>query len=84
MNLTGGDREYGLLNVDRYLKEYASNKKLSELALQLGMADADVDARLLELGLSAQEEERDEKAIAAPAIIGLSRPATASGIAAVL
>lgn len=70
--LTGGDREYGLLDVAAYLQEYAANRKLSELSLQLGMADSDVEAELDRLDLSALEEdegvpEGEAAAEAAPA-----------------
>jgi hypothetical protein len=60
--LTGGDREYGLLDVHGYLKEYAANKKLSELALQLGMSEAEVDSELDTLGLTALEDPEEEAA----------------------
>jgi hypothetical protein len=59
--LTGGDREYGLLDVEKFLGEFAANKKLSELALQLGMSESDVDGHLDNLGLSALEEEDAEE-----------------------
>lgn len=58
--LTGGDREYGLLDVAAYLKEYAAVKKLSELSRQLGMPESDVERELDRLDLSALEEEQSE------------------------
>jgi hypothetical protein len=69
MYLTGGDREYGLLDVAGYLREFAAAKRLSELALQLGMAEGDVETELDRLDLTALEEEEVvvEGAEAAPA-----------------
>ncbi len=58
--LTGGDREYGLLDVAAYLKEFAAVKRLSELSRQLGMADVDVERELDRLDLTALEEEAPE------------------------
>lgn len=58
--LTGGDREYGLLDVASYLKEYAAVKKVSELARQLGMNENDVERELDRLDLTALEDEGSE------------------------
>lgn len=58
--LTGGDREYGLLDVASYLKEYAAVKKLSELSRQLGMPESDVERELDRLDLTALEDETSE------------------------
>lgn len=58
--LTGGDREYGLLDVAAYLKEYAPLRKVSELARQLGMSEADVERELDRLDLTALEDDGSE------------------------
>lgn len=58
--LTGGDREYGLLDVRGYLQEVATGKRLSELALQLGMSESDVERELDHLGLTPLEEEQED------------------------
>lgn len=63
--LTGNDREYGLLDLQGYLGEFAATKKLSELATQLGMADADVERELDQLGLSALEDDGADEAVEA-------------------
>jgi hypothetical protein len=54
--LSGGDREFGTLDVPSYLKDYGSEKRLSELAEQLGMADVDVANELERLGITPVEE----------------------------
>lgn len=54
--LNGGDREFGLLDVEGYLREYGAQKRLSELSLQLGLPDDDVSVRLDELGIQPLEE----------------------------
>lgn len=68
--LTGGDREYGLLDVHSYLQEAATGKRLSELALQLGMAEADVERELDHLGLTPLEEEQEDEAASSQAAQG--------------
>lgn len=60
--LNGGDRELGLLDVHSYLKEAASQKKLSELALQLGMTESEVETEMDTLGLTPIDaDERDDE-----------------------
>lgn len=54
--LSGGDREFGTLDVQVYLREYGADKRLSELAEQLGMADIDVAIQLERLGITPLEE----------------------------
>ncbi|MFZ9888278.1 MAG: hypothetical protein ACO3JL_12320, partial [Myxococcota bacterium] len=58
--LTGGDREYGLLDVASYLQEYAAVKKVSELARQLGIPESSVERELDRLNLTALEEDGDD------------------------
>lgn len=79
--LTGGDREYGLLDVAAYLKEYAAVKKLSELARQLGMGESDVERELDRYDLTALEEETetgDDAQAAAAASAGDAGSATSA------
>jgi hypothetical protein len=54
--LSGGDREFGTLDVQVYLREYGAEKRLSELSEQLGMADIDVAIQLERLGITPLEE----------------------------
>lgn len=54
--LSGGDREYGTLDVVGYLKDVGAEKRLSELAEQLGMPDGDVANELERLGITPLEE----------------------------
>jgi hypothetical protein len=79
--LTGGDREYGLLDVASYLKEFAAVKKVSELARQLGMPDVDVERELDRLDLTALEEEPSE--VDGAAVEGDAALADANGAPAV-
>jgi hypothetical protein len=59
--LSGGDREFGTLDVTGYLRDYGAEKRLSELAEQLGMNDGDVAAELERLGISPLEEPEGEE-----------------------
>jgi len=54
--LSGGDREFGTLDVQVYLREHGAEKRLSELSEQLGMADIDVAIQLERLGITPLEE----------------------------
>jgi hypothetical protein len=63
--LNGGDREFGLLDVEGYLKEFGAQKRLSELSLQLGLPDDDVSLRLDELGIQPLEELVEEEPVEA-------------------
>ena len=54
--LSGGDRELGTLDVVGYLKDYGAEKRLSELAEQLAIADHDVALELERLGITPLEE----------------------------
>jgi hypothetical protein len=63
--LNGGDREFGLLDVEGYLREFGAQKRLSELSLQLGLPDDDVAVRLDELGIQPLEELVEEEPVEA-------------------
>ncbi len=52
--LTGGDREYGKLNVKAYLKEFGEAKSVGELALALDAPESEIITKLKSLGLSPQ------------------------------
>src|SRR6476659_8949371 len=54
--LSGGEREYGTLDVVGYLKDQGAQKRLSELAEQLGLPDHDVAHELERLGITPLEE----------------------------
>lgn len=54
--LSGGDREYGTLDVQGYLREYGAQKRVSEMSEQLGMPDADVAIELERMGITPLEE----------------------------
>jgi len=58
--LSGGDREFGTLDVAGYLRDYGAEKRLSELAEQLGMNDGDVATELERLGIAPLEEAEGE------------------------
>jgi DNA-binding CsgD family transcriptional regulator len=61
--LTGGDREYGLLDVDKYLADFGATKKLGELSSQLGINSDTVDEHLGRLGITpVPDDEEDKKA----------------------
>src|SRR5207344_2144203 len=66
-----GDREFGTLDVVGYLKDQGAEKRLSELAEQLGLPDSDVAHELERLGIVPLEEpeapEAPPEAAAAPA-----------------
>ena len=57
----GGDREYGLLNVDDYLNEFGAAKMGSELAKQLGLQLDEVLQHLENLGITPLPEKEDPK-----------------------
>lgn len=59
--LSGGDREFGTLDVIGYLRDQGAEKRLSELSDQLGMNDADVAAELERLGITPVEELEAEE-----------------------
>ena len=52
--LTGGDREYGKLNVKAYLKEFGEAKSVTELALALDAQEGEIVTKLKSLGLTPQ------------------------------
>ena len=52
--LTGGDREYGKLNVKNYLKEFGETKSVGELALALDAPESEIITKLKSLGLNPQ------------------------------
>src|SRR5688572_27787937 len=54
--LSGGDREFGTLDVTGYLKEYGAQKRVSELSEQLGLPDGEVSHELDRLGITPLEE----------------------------
>jgi DNA-binding CsgD family transcriptional regulator len=54
--LSGGDREFGTLDVAGYLRDHGAEKRLSELAEQLGMSEGDVANELERLGITPVEE----------------------------
>ncbi len=54
--LSGGDREFGTLDVPAYLKDFGAEKRLSELAEQLGMSEGDVGNELERLGITPVDE----------------------------
>lgn len=63
--LSGGDREFGTLDVIGYLRDQGAEKRLSELCEQLAMSDLDVSAHLERLGITPVEElETEEGAVA--------------------
>jgi hypothetical protein len=66
--LSGGDREYGTLDVNAYLREYGAQKRVSEMSEQLGMADVDVAVELERMGITPLEEPEPtpEELAAAP------------------
>ncbi len=59
--LSGGDREFGTLDVTGYLKDQGAEKRLSELSEQLGMSDFDVGVELERLGITPVEELEGEE-----------------------
>ncbi len=63
--LSGGDREFGNLDVVGYLRDFGAEKRLSELSEQLGMNDVDVATELERLGITPVEEPEAEEAVAA-------------------
>jgi hypothetical protein len=65
--LSGGDREFGTLDVVGYLKDVGAEKRLSELAEQLGLPDGDVAHELERLGITPLEEPEAPEAPATEA-----------------
>lgn len=63
--LSGGDREFGTLDVTGYLKDQGAEKRLSELSEQLGMSEFDVGVELERLGITPVEEIEGEEGAAA-------------------
>jgi hypothetical protein len=64
--LSGGDREFGTLDVTMYLREHGASKRVSELSEQLGMSDMDVISELDRLNIIPVEEPEEGEAEAAP------------------
>lgn len=78
--LSGGDREYGNLDVVGYLKDVGAEKRLSELAEQLGLPDGDVAIQLERLGITPLDEpEAPEGAPAEAAAPEVPPPVAAKG-----
>jgi hypothetical protein len=73
--LSGGDREYGTLDVVGYLRDSGADKRLSELAEQLGLPDGEVLLELERLGITPLEEPDTPEAAAAPAAEEPAAPA---------
>ena len=64
--LSGGDREFGNLDLTSYLREYGAEKRLSELSEQLGMNEVNVGLELERLGITPVDEpEAEEIAVGA-------------------
>jgi hypothetical protein len=85
--LSGGDREFGTLDVTGYLRDHGAEKRVSELAEQLAMNDGDVAAELERLGITPLEEPEETEATAAepaegPATLPSPRPRPAAAAAA--
>ena len=59
--LNGGDRELGILDATSYLKEVGAQKKLNELALQLGMTENEVLLELYTLGITPIDRDDDDE-----------------------
>lgn len=73
--LSGGDREYGTLDVIAYLKDQGAQKRLSELSEQLGLPDGEVALELDRLGIIPLEEpETPEQAADAAAAAAAAGP----------
>jgi hypothetical protein len=64
--LSGGDREFGTLDVTAYLRENGANRRASELAEQLGMSELDVMSELDRLNIIPLDELDEPEAVAAP------------------
>jgi len=79
--LSGGDREFGTLDVVGYLRDYGAEKRLSELAEQLGMAEGDVAHELERLGITPidEPEAEAEAAVEAEAVEIVPPPVPARG-----
>jgi hypothetical protein len=58
--LSGEDRELGTLDVVGYLRDFGADKRLSELAEQLGLPDGEVALELDRLGITPQPEPEEE------------------------
>jgi hypothetical protein len=69
--LTGGDRELGNLDLDKYLKANATEKTLLELCTALGMGDEELEVNLRRLKLNPKDVDfsvrETEEAVAAEA-----------------
>ena len=65
--LSGGDREYGSLDVIAYLKDQGAQKRLSELSEQLGLPDSEVALELDRLSIIPLEEPETPEQAAADA-----------------
>jgi hypothetical protein len=82
--LSGGDREYGTLDVIAYLKDQGAQKRLSELSEQLGLPDGEVALELDRLGITPLEEiETPAEAAAAEAAAAAAAAAGTPADAAV-
>ena len=76
--LSGGDREYGALDVIRYLKAQGADKRLSELAEQLALPELDILHDLERLGITPLDELETSEPLAVvvkePAAKGVRLP----------
>ncbi|MCC7071250.1 MAG: hypothetical protein IT383_08005 [Deltaproteobacteria bacterium] len=86
--LAGGDREYGNLDLDGYLREYGARRRLSELSEQLGLPDGEVGHELERMGIVPLEEPEvveapapAEAAAPPPPFARAARPATEGDVA---
>ena len=81
--LSGGDREFGTLELQSYLRDFGAEKRLSELSEQLGMSDVDVATQLERLGITPLDEPDapEEPEISAEEVIAA---AAAAAIAAAM
>jgi hypothetical protein len=60
--ITGGDREWGLLNAEPFLKEHGDSRPPIELAEQLGLTEDDVLEVLDRLGIKPLRDDNEEHA----------------------
>lgn len=76
--LSGGDREYGSLDVIAFLKDQGAQKRLSELSEQLGLPDSEVALELDRLGIIPLEEPETPEAAADAAAAAAAAPTDAA------
>jgi hypothetical protein len=76
--ITGGDREWGLLNAEPFLKEHGAAKAPAELADQLGLTEDDVLGVLEKLGIKPLVDEAQADATPEPAKAPANKAAPAA------